>query len=135
MTSHSSILAWKIPRTEEPGGPQSMGSQRVRHDWMTEHACRYMACYVLLQGIFLTQGLNSHPLYLLLCRQFFTTEPTGKCVCVCVCVTERERERERECVSVCVYKDTENSLFSSLQIFFFITNAWDEVPQNLLEVK
>ena len=29
---HSSILAWRIPRTEEPGGLQSMGSQRVRHD-------------------------------------------------------------------------------------------------------
>ena len=32
MATHSSILAWKIPRTEEPGGLQSMGSQRVRHD-------------------------------------------------------------------------------------------------------
>ena len=32
MTTHSSILAWKIPQTEEPGGLQFMGSQRVRHD-------------------------------------------------------------------------------------------------------
>ena len=32
MASHSSILAWKISWTEEPGGLQSMGSQRVRHD-------------------------------------------------------------------------------------------------------
>ena len=31
MTTHSSILAWKIPRTEEPGGLQSMGLQRVGH--------------------------------------------------------------------------------------------------------
>ena len=30
MTTHSSILAWRIPRTEEPGGLQSTGSQRVR---------------------------------------------------------------------------------------------------------
>ena len=30
--THSSTLAWKIPRTEEPGGPQSMGSLRVGHD-------------------------------------------------------------------------------------------------------
>ena len=30
--THSSILAWKIPRMEEPGRLQSMGSQRVRHD-------------------------------------------------------------------------------------------------------
>ena len=32
MASHSSILAWRIPRTEEPEGLQSMGSQNVRHD-------------------------------------------------------------------------------------------------------
>ena len=32
MATHSSILAWEIPRTEEPGGLQSMGSQRVGHD-------------------------------------------------------------------------------------------------------
>ena len=33
MANHSSILAWRIPRTEEPGWLQSMGLQRVRHDW------------------------------------------------------------------------------------------------------
>ena len=32
MATHSSILGWRIPWTEEPGGLQSMGSQRVRHD-------------------------------------------------------------------------------------------------------
>ena len=32
MATHSSILAWEIPRTEEPGGLQSMGSQRVGHN-------------------------------------------------------------------------------------------------------
>ena len=32
MATHSSILTWRIPWTEEPGGLQSMGSQRVRHD-------------------------------------------------------------------------------------------------------
>ena len=32
MASHSSILAWRSPWTEEPGGLQSMGSQRVRHN-------------------------------------------------------------------------------------------------------
>ena len=35
MAIHSSTLAWKIPWTEEPGRIQSMGSQRVRHDWAT----------------------------------------------------------------------------------------------------
>ena len=36
MATHSSILAWRTPWTEEPGGLQSMGSQRVRLD------CSYM---------------------------------------------------------------------------------------------
>ena len=35
MATHSSILAWRIPWTEEPGGLQFMVSQRVRHDWTT----------------------------------------------------------------------------------------------------
>ena len=35
MATHSSILAWRIPWTEEPGRLQSMGLQRVRHDWTT----------------------------------------------------------------------------------------------------
>ena len=33
MATHSSITVWRIPRTEEPGGLQSIASQRVRHDW------------------------------------------------------------------------------------------------------
>ena len=33
MATHSSVLAWRIPGTEEPGGLPSMGSHRVRHDW------------------------------------------------------------------------------------------------------
>ena len=42
MAIHSSTIAWKIPWTEEPGRLQSMGSQRVRHDWATSliHANR-----------------------------------------------------------------------------------------------
>ena len=36
MVTHSSILAWEIPWTEEPGGLQSMGSQRVRHNLATK---------------------------------------------------------------------------------------------------
>ena len=36
MATHSSTLAWKTPWTEEPGGLQSMGSQRVRRDLVAE---------------------------------------------------------------------------------------------------
>ena len=37
IATHSNILAWKIPWTEEPGGLQVKGLQRVRHDWVTKH--------------------------------------------------------------------------------------------------
>ena len=36
MATHSSILAWRIPWTEKPGGLQSIVLQRVRHDWVTD---------------------------------------------------------------------------------------------------
>ena len=36
MATHSSVLAWRIPGTEEPGGLQSMGSKRVGHDSATD---------------------------------------------------------------------------------------------------
>ena len=39
MVALSSILAWSIPRTEEPGGLRSVGSHRVRHDLVTEQVC------------------------------------------------------------------------------------------------
>ena len=38
MATHSSILAWEIPLAEEPDGLQSMGSQRVEHNW-AQHTC------------------------------------------------------------------------------------------------
>ena len=39
MATHSSIPAWRIPWTEEAGGLQSMGLQRVKHDWATNTTC------------------------------------------------------------------------------------------------
>ena len=37
MATHSSILAWRIPWTDEPGSLWSIGLQIIRHDWVTEH--------------------------------------------------------------------------------------------------
>ena len=42
MATYSSILAWEIPWTEEPGGLQSMGSQRVGNDLATEHTLMWI---------------------------------------------------------------------------------------------
>ena len=58
MVTHSSILAWKIPWTEEPGGLQSMGLQRVGYNEMTEHACMpILMIYQILKQVILARGL------------------------------------------------------------------------------
>ena len=44
MSTHSSVLSWEIPWTEEPGGLQSMGSQRVRHGLATEQQQIELKC-------------------------------------------------------------------------------------------
>ena len=46
MAIHSHILAWRIPQTEEPGRLQSLGPQRVRHDWTTNTFT--LMCKILL---------------------------------------------------------------------------------------
>ena len=48
MPTHSSILAWKIPWTEDPGRLQSMGWQRVRHDWATSLSLFFSYSYSVL---------------------------------------------------------------------------------------
>ena len=69
MVTHSSILASEIPRTEEPGGLQSMGSQRVRYNWVTST----FFFLSLLQAVWELNSLAS-------------TEVVCVCVCVCVCI-------------------------------------------------
>ena len=51
MAPHSSILAWKIPWTEEPGRLQSMGSQRVRHDRVTSFHFTSLRHFVITEYI------------------------------------------------------------------------------------
>ena len=62
MTTHSSILAWKIPWTEEPGGLQSMGWQRVGKDLATkqQQITEEILCYgSATQKVKLFMGLSS----------------------------------------------------------------------------
>ena len=66
MATHSSILAWRIPGTEEPAGLPSMGSHRVRHDWSGSAAAGswllgFDFCkHGLLLGTMMTQWLWTH---------------------------------------------------------------------------
>ena len=52
MATHSSILAWKIPRTEEPGELQSIGLQRVRHDLEPEGSYWHFGLRITFVGTF-----------------------------------------------------------------------------------
>ena len=45
MATHTSILAWEIPWTEEPGGLQSVGLQRIRHDLATQQQQQPLIIY------------------------------------------------------------------------------------------
>ena len=66
MAIHSSILAWQIPWTEESGKLQSMGSQRVGHDWATNmftFTLRRETTNPLLKGNYLTSNT-----YLFICK-------------------------------------------------------------------
>ena len=52
MATHSSILAWRIPWTEEPGGLQSTGLQRVGHDWVTSLSLSLTFCSEMFKFFF-----------------------------------------------------------------------------------
>ena len=76
MATYSSILAWRIPWTEEPGGLQSTGSQRVRHDRATSlthslSAIRvvssaYLKLLIFLPAILILACASSSPAFLMM---------------------------------------------------------------------
>ena len=74
LVTHSSVLAWRIPGTAEPGGLPSMGSHRVGHDWSDLAAAAavydsgqrwsYVTPYVILAPKLPMKPSNSAPVYL-----------------------------------------------------------------------
>ena len=66
MATHSSILAWRIPWTEEPGRLQSMGLQRIRHDLATNTNtyiyayCTWISVFFFRFGSFQLKCLQMH---------------------------------------------------------------------------
>ena len=58
MAAHSSILAWRISRTEEPGGLQFIGSQGVGHDCAAEH--RHKQLVALIKSPFVASLFSAH---------------------------------------------------------------------------
>ena len=82
MATHSRILAWRIPRTEDPDGLQPMWSRRVGRDWVTNHSPEH-SCFQRKKQYLFGFGWRMFAYYFILL-----------CVCVCVSVFV--------CVCVCV---------------------------------
>ena len=89
MTTCSSILAWKIPWTEEPGGLLSTGSQRIRHDW--SDLARAHSCATAFDSIKSTASIffilclpeSISRLFLVLCfPNWMTSVPSQKGSCI-----------------------------------------------------
>ena len=81
MATHSSILAWEIPWTEEPDRLQSMGSHRVGYDWVTEHV--HMHYSAGGQQVFVEKNEKEYKgraldMSIKLLAQYFLTDILGK---------------------------------------------------------
>ena len=72
MATHSSVLAWRIRGTGEPGGLPSMGLHRVGHDWsdLAAAACIYTSFHCLQSFVINKAAKNSH-LGLMFSRRYF----------------------------------------------------------------
>ena len=110
VATHSSILAWRIPWTEDPGGLPSMESQRFRHNWsdwawMHPFPLLLLSCSYIVILLYLTPQ-SIHPLiniwvvssfyilwikpkhswkYLLVYRHSFLLDSSPLCMCACKC--------------------------------------------------
>ena len=90
MATHSSVLAWRIPGTGEPGGLPSMGSHRVRHDWSDLAAAMRSEWRVVGMRMICAEhcfeNFTMHS-YATQRKEVPTSRKANRvCVCVCVCV-------------------------------------------------
>ena len=64
MATHCSVLAWRIPWTEEPGGLQSVGSQRAGHDWTKIHTPSHLVDHSNHNKLKMSNYMNNNNSYL-----------------------------------------------------------------------
>ena len=94
MATYSIILAWEIPWTDEPGRLQSVGWQRVRHDWACTHTRKFLL---------LTTAVK--------------TRNTSVCVCVCVSTSPHTCTFIHLCPTLCDTRDSSPPRFSEHENF------------------
>ena len=91
MATHSSVLAWRVPGTGEPGGLPSMGSHRIGHDWSDLAAAAGSSMFVPHSRLWGPWGWEMD----LVCHDKPGSSSLALnkiCVCVCVCVCSVESD-------------------------------------------
>ena len=118
MATQASILAWRIPWTQEPGGLQSMESQRVRHDWATEHAHNNVL------GNLLETDRDRKPKQTEGVLAFIETEHSPETIYVCSCSNTKCKnlaytQLNTACFRNCRHKDSTGALLCTLICAWF----------------
>ena len=83
IATHSSVLAWRIPGTGEPGGLPSMGSHGVRHDWSDLAAAAAAVYKIYMINVFII-GLAKKSIWVFL-QHMENPRELSSILCVCVC--------------------------------------------------
>ena len=84
MATHSSITAWRILWTKEPGRLQSMGLERVRHDWVTKHSTAHTYVPFHLQPFRTPLGCSRAPIWVsCVIQQISIGYLFYRCQCIC----------------------------------------------------
>ena len=113
MAAHSSVLAWRIPWTEEPGGLQSLGSQREGHD-SDDLACMYNRAlqyfYRLYSKVIIKYWLDSlcyriysHSLFILYLVVYASSSPTSSHCFLIFYYTKFFLNGRDDSISLCFY--------------------------------
>ena len=124
MAIHSSILAWRIPWTEEPGGLQFIGSQRVRHEWSDMQVGNWDSAH-LVNAQKLCGRPSSTPSRCTLiedCLQVFTPCRSG---CTCAGDSEKAPRQKSRVTTSGSGKRLANADHSPAQLL------WDQSPREL----
>ena len=129
VATHSSILAWTIQCTEEPGELQSIGSQRVRHDW-SNLACRQTPHLKLkssvverLGWISTRLGSGAQAFFLILGRSSYHIQPCILCI--------SEMDVSDSTLGVCFSRDLD---FVSQKNFSWFGIAWNNLLKFVIPV-
>ena len=98
IATHSSILVWRIRWTVEPGGLQSMGSQRVRHDWIN------LTCTHCIHGWYNSKNwCEEHGINIIAYSNHIYVHKLIITCSACICKNSRKKCQQKDATDQCWY--------------------------------